>query len=71
MAEWISVKDRLPGDGQEVIAAVRSFNGGLLINGKTVVTRFTEKFGFDFFPTRENAFLVDYWMPLPEPPKGE
>lgn len=43
MAEWISVKDRLPEHHEFVIAATKTFYGELLESEKTVVTRYDEK----------------------------
>lgn len=70
MAEWISAKDRLPEDEQEVIAAVSIFWGGVFKRKEVVTTKFTERSGFEFWKV-DDAYFVDYWMPLPEPPKGE
>lgn len=49
--EWISVNDRLPEEGQKIIAV-----GDVERNLKN----------YD-----EKLFFITYWMPLPEPPKGE
>lgn len=70
MAEWISVKDRLPKHHEFVIAATKTFYGGLLESEKSIVTRFDEKRGFEFWD-KEGRYFVTHWMPLPEPPKGE
>ena len=70
MAEWISVKDRLPKNEQEVIAVISIFMGGVFRRKEVVTTKFTERNGFEFWKVND-AYFVDYWMPLPEPPKGE
>lgn len=70
MAEWISVKDRLPRYGQLVLAfdrvegcvSIMSFDpeeGGLLEGWYTDSGWYRE------------ADDVRYWMPLPEPPGEE
>ena len=61
--EWISVKDRLPEDGQSVLTCK---------NGICAIQT---------YEARRNGWLcngwfwsmatVTYWMPLPQPPKGE
>lgn len=60
MSEWISVKDRLPECGVEVL----TFRGE---SGFCIESR--NKFGFYF-----NCDIDDYvthWMKLPEPPKED
>ncbi len=59
MAEWISVKDRLPEEGSYVLVFVN------LGYGYTIGTSLylNKSFKMD-----EN---ITHWMPLPEPPKGE
>jgi hypothetical protein len=57
--EWISVKDRLPEQGQEVIV----YSGGVL---KPTV------FAYQFWNKHYDSWArITHWMPLPEPPKGE
>lgn len=61
MSEWISVKDRLPEEGKNVLCLDSSDNyysvgwieDGLWEDGEFV--------GIDF----------THWMPLPEPPAGD
>lgn len=55
MSEWISVKDRLPGDGAGVIVA---FNTGYV------------SIGWQWFGEWNNKG-VTHWMPKPEPPKED
>ena len=74
--EWISVKDRLP-DNKEydwVLAQVVEDNGFMHI--PTVMEYrqskndwFEETYGW--LSDHNGIFTVTYWMPLPEPPKGE
>lgn len=84
MAEWISVKDRLPEKDEAVIALI--IGSDFIIQGKGETledaiararkhTRVTLAYldddgwnGFDGFP---EIVSPSYWMPLPEPPKGE
>ena len=60
--EWISVKDRLPEDQEEVLVCTRSKNGIRNIDkGYMAIDRFIHR----------GCAEVTHWMPLPEPPKGE
>ena len=62
MSKWISVKDRLPEDQEEVFVCTRSKNGNRNIDkGYLSVDRFIHRRSAD----------VTHWMPLPELPKGE
>lgn len=66
MAEWISVKDRLPTENGKYLAAI----AGDKIEEPYVILWwfYNGKFqDFYYFPTR----YVSHWMPLPEPPKEE
>ena len=57
--KWISVKDRLPEQGQEVIV----YSGGVL---KPTV------FAYQFWNKNYDSWArITHWMPLPEPPSGE
>ena len=57
--EWISVKDRLPEQGREVIA----YSGGVL---KPTV------FACQFWNQNYDGWArITHWMPMPQPPKGE
>lgn len=69
MAEWISVKDRLPEKGQEVLA----YRGGFIGDLMDVYTylgddRWEDDYGY--WETAETEGIT-HWTPLPEPPKGE
>lgn len=60
---WISVKKRLPEDGQDVLACV---NGQVLISYVHGMKGFSNEWGL-----AENGETIwpSHWMPLPEPPK--
>ena len=60
--EWISVKDRLPEDQEEVLVCTRSKNGIRNIDKGYMA--------IDHFIHRGRA-EVTHWMPMPELPKGE
>ena len=60
--EWISLKDRLPEDQEEVLVCTRSKNGIRNIDMGYMA--------FDRFIHRGYA-EVTHWMPLPHPPKEE
>lgn len=65
MAEWISVKDRLPEETEEVLW----FDGGRMEVGCVYRSR-----GVTFVSTWQYIFPIDeytHWMPLPKPKKGE
>lgn len=58
--EWISVKDRLPEQGQEVLTYYN-----LIAQGMYYVDQYPNEM-------TENGDIVKeltHWMPLPEPPK--
>lgn len=60
--QWISIKDRLPEDQEEVLVCTRSKNGVRNIDkGYMAIDRFIHR----------GRAEVTHWMPLPEPPKGE
>lgn len=63
---WISVGERLPEDGQKVIAAFKNA-GGVIVDQ----ARYSNG-EFDFaswaYVWHEN---ITHWMPMPEPPKEE
>ena len=79
--EWISVNDRLPDDEQEVLVIAHGWDGRLVYVGshkrveaqKSWLTGITNKssewllWGWSYLKEP----MVTYWMPLPEPPKGE
>ena len=58
--EWISVKDDTP----------EQYTGVIAYDGECVGEAFYD--GEDFMWTdNEKLVFATYWMPLPEPPKGE
>ena len=60
--EWISVKDKLPEDQEEVLVCTCSKNGIRNIDkGYMAIDRFIHR----------GCAEVTHWMPLPQPPKGE
>ena len=69
--EWVSVDDRLPGEGEYVLCVLKGFNYG----GKIQVCKFVPADKFKdkpYFEHFRNGFpSVTHWMPLPQPPKGE
>lgn len=65
MADWISVKDRLPGHGKRYLVYATSGD-----NKIGYIT--TASFGGHFVLSGKRAYWkVTHWMPLPEPPKEE
>ena len=80
LMEWISVKDRLPGDEQEVLVIAHGWDGRLMYVGshkrveaqKSWLTGITNKssewslWGWSYLKEP----MVTHWMPLPELPKG-
>lgn len=62
MAGWISVKDRLPEDGEYVL----TYNEDDI--GYEIGMRYYIKGAFIAGCVNRD---VTHWMPLPEPPKGE
>lgn len=67
--EWISVKDRLPEEGEYVLCVLKGFNYG----GKIQVCKFVPANKFKdkpYFEHFRNGFpSVTHWMPLPQSPK--
>lgn len=64
--EWISVKDRLPEEGQMILVY---FSGLSDSQGMRFGTWKAE--GLEFARMRDELFAdASYWMPLPDPPKG-
>lgn len=72
MNEWISVKDRLPEDGELVLVIADGEYENTKLVGAYQLADYSEGEGFILseFPFAENI-TVSHWMPLPEPPKGE
>lgn len=60
--EWISEKDRLPGENERIIGT-----NGFYVGEFTYV-------GGDYqwvYGLTNNPIYVTHWMPLPEPPKED
>lgn len=65
MTNWISVKDKLPRDGEDVLAFTRGIIGVLtFISMPQVPNR-----GYWMEMDMELINTPTHWMPLPEPPK--
>ena len=65
MAEWISVKDRLPENPEErVLVKIKDERS---VFGKPAIDtdRYSGKCWVRYYKN------ITHWMPLPEPPKGE
>jgi hypothetical protein len=68
--EWISVKDRLPKNGDVVL--VHGTRGGIY----TAEFRLYSDFGGEYphwhkLNSKSHYCKATHWMPLPQPPKGE
>lgn len=58
--KWISVRDKLPEDGEDVLVCTQSKNGSRNIDkGYWSINRFVHR----------GCANVTHWMPLPEPPE--
>lgn len=70
MNEWISVKDKLPDYGEEVLAILsgRPNEFVTLMEAYMLAAYYPEAWFVDEYPDWDDA-QVSYWMPLPEPPK--
>ena len=69
--EWISVKDKLPPHGDELVLIVVNGKGkNLTFRNAVEIANYTSKDGWilETFPELENM-QVTHWMPLPEPPQ--
>lgn len=65
MSEWISVKERLPEEFVSVLAHMTDAGEFPPMREAYVVC------GRFFFPALKEVHPVDYWMKMPEAPKGE
>ena len=63
MNEWISVKERLPEEGEDVLA--------YLGEGKIEVCRLMHNMFWEASDVLYDLDAVTHWMALPEPPKEE
>lgn len=66
MAEWISVKDRLP-DGECIAGCFQTYTPCY----KEMIIGYIEKVDDHYEAENDYELLqfVTHWMPLPEPPK--
>ena len=72
MSEWISVKKRLPEDGQDVFGFwPPSYSSGKKITGANFsVVKFRKDNSWWSLEVTDCDFCSpSHWMPLPEPPK--
>jgi len=73
MSDWIKCSERMPVDGQKVLAVI-NFNSELVSEfvGEMTYTGSTFRRGFATANLSDNdGVIVTHWMPLPEPPKDE
>lgn len=68
MAEWISVKNRLPKLDTEVIVATKSKVFSAMRKRKNRSEIIWTNAVWEFEPMEKYTGKVLYWMPLPEPP---
>ena len=70
--EWISVKDRLPRDGEYVIVVASGKCENITLVDAIEFAEFDMSEGWilEMWPEWENP-KITYWMPSPEPPKAE
>ena len=61
MEKWISVNDRVPEDGLDVIIYSES-------DGVKAGVWYSDEYGFEY-PDQGFPIAVTHWMPLPEPPQ--
>jgi hypothetical protein len=66
--EWISVKDRLPDEDEDVLAF-----GYYHETFQTLICHYRSDFKGQWFTSvaGQQVYEVTHWMPLPQPPKGE
>ena len=66
--KWISVKDRLP-DKDTLVLCIGS-KGGMFL-GYVRFLYGDDTTAYTRVPNSRSSRHTEYWMPLPEPPKGE
>jgi hypothetical protein len=65
---WISVKDRLPGQGCKVLTfGIVAEQWGYYLEKNLVCENYITIAGWQ---SPVDDYEVTHWMPLPEPPKG-
>lgn len=69
MLEWISVKERLPGDCVPVLVYAKHINGKYATISVDHIIGYTN--GCETWADIDKTwkYSVTHWMPLPEPPK--
>jgi hypothetical protein len=70
MSEWISVKDRLPNDGEFVDIYIRSTANKKFGKRLTSVSYYKGKFILGEDVWSNSVLYVTHWMPQPEPPNN-
>ena len=74
MNEWISVKERLPDEGEGYVAAVVSGKPrrNVTLDNAIELAEYDRNEGWilEMWPEWTNANIT-HWQPLPEPPKEE
>lgn len=66
MAEWISVKDRLP-DKDTLVLCVGAKGGMFLGYIQFFIGK--DETAYTYVPNARGSRYAAFWMPLPEPPK--
>jgi len=76
MHKWISVKDRLPEDGQQVIIFIFVENGAVSERGTSsdykdmkIAHHQPSNRWYSYDNGMVSSHAVTHWMPLPEPPE--
>lgn len=67
--KWISVKDRLPEADAGKVLCITKFGHYKILQWIETFDCWSDPYGIDFTNFRNG--YVAYWMPLPQPPKGE
>ena len=64
--EWISVDDELPEDDSDVLAYLRTGE-----ESRICPASYAKGMWFDWILNTPVTESITYWMPIPQPPKGE